>query len=154
MAAYAVVRAHRYGPVVGVVAGAGGVLLAFVLVRGGVRTLAWALALDGAAYAASVGANAGAVDGAAPLVAAGLLLAGELAAWSLDERGRIAAEPAVRRRRALAVTLLVVGGLAAAALAVSVAAAPAGRGLVWTAVGAAAAVSAVALVVAVARRAG
>jgi hypothetical protein len=154
VAAYAVARAHQLADFAGAVAGVGAALLLGVLARGWVEALPWALALGGGGYAVSIGANAGAVDEAVPLVAAGLLICGELAAWSLDERVRIVAEPAVRRRRVLAVALLGAGGLASAALVVAVAAAPAGGGLAWTTLGALAAVGAVALVVVVARRTG
>jgi hypothetical protein len=83
-----------------------------------------------------------------------LLLCGELAAWSLDERVRVDAEPGVLARRATAIGALVGAGLVASAAVVAVAAAPAGNGLSWTAIGAAAAVGAVGIGVVVARRSG
>jgi len=150
--AYAVTRAHEVASVVGALAGLGALLLAGALVFGWMPALTWALAFGGGAYAATITVNSGALDAGVPLVAAGLLLCGELAAWSLDERARIPTEGAVVRRRGAAVTLLAVGGLAAAAGVVAVAAAPAGSGLAWTAVGAAAAVGAVGLAAALVRR--
>jgi hypothetical protein len=128
------------------------VLLAVVLVRGVQELLGWSLATLGGAYAVSLAVSGRAVDEAAPLVAVALLLCAELAAWALDERWRIAAEPAVVRRRAVALAILAGAGLAAAAAVVAVAAAPAGRGLAWVTLGAAAAVCAVGAGVAVARR--
>jgi hypothetical protein len=125
-----------------------------VLVRGTQELLAWSLGVLGAAYGVSLAVHRGSVDEAVPLVAAALLLCGELAAWSLDERLRIEAGRAVMARRAAAVAVLVGAGLAAAAAVVAVAAAPAGRGLAWTTLGAAAAVGAVGAVVAVSRRSG
>jgi hypothetical protein len=150
--AYAVARASHVGGLVAAVGAIGGALLAAVLVRGLQELLVWALALLGAAYALSLAVSGRAVDEAAPLVAAALLLAGELAAWSLDERWRIAAEPAVVRRRAVALGILAGAGLAAASLVIAVAAAPAGRGLAWTTLGAAGAVCAVGAGAALARR--
>jgi hypothetical protein len=123
-----------------------------VLVRGARELLSWSLGVLAGAYAVSIGIHSGSVDEAVPLVAVGLLLCGELAAWSLDERVRIAAEPGVLARRAVAIAVLAGAGLIAAAAVVAIAAAPAGEGLAWTGIGAAAAVGAVGIVVAVARR--
>jgi len=86
------------------------------------------------------------------LHAPGLLLCGELAAWSVDERLRISAERAVRRARAVALGALAFGSLALAALVVALAAAPAGSGLAWTVLGAAGTVAVVGLAVRLARR--
>jgi hypothetical protein len=92
------------------------------------------------------------VDPTAPLVAVLLLLCGELAAWSLDERGRIAADAALIWRRGIAVAALAFSGLTVAALVVALSAVPSGRGLALTAAGAAAAVGAAGVGVMVARR--
>jgi len=137
---------------VAIVGGAGVPLLALVLWRGTLELLPWALVSPGAAYAVALEAHAASVESAAPLVAAALLLCGELAAWSLDERWAIAAEGPVVRRRAGALGGLVLAGLAAASLLVAVAAAPAGEGLAWTTLGAAAAVGVVAGGAALAQR--
>jgi hypothetical protein len=150
--AYAVAHASEVGGLVAGIGAVGAVLLAAVLVRGAQELLGWSLATLGGAYAVSLAVSGRAVDEAAPLVAAALLLCAELAAWSLDERRRIAAQPAVVRRRAVALAILAGAGLAAAALVIAVAAAPAGRGLAWATLGAAAAVCAVGAGVAVARR--
>jgi hypothetical protein len=152
VAAYAVAHASEVGGLVAAIGAVGGALLAVVLVRGAQDLLAWSLATLGAAYAVSLAVSGRAVDEAAPLVAVALLLCAELAAWSLDERWRIAAEPAVVRRRALALGGLAAAGLLAATLVIAVAAAPAGRGLAWTTLGAAAAVCAAGAGVAVSRR--
>ncbi len=150
--AYAVARASQVGGLVAAVGAVGAVLLAAVLLRGMQELLVWALVLLGAAYTLSLAVSGRAVDEAAPLVAVALLLAGELAAWSLDERWQIAAEAAVVRRRAVALGLLAAAGLGAASLVIAVAAAPAGRGLAWTTLGALGAVCAVGAGVAAARR--
>jgi len=129
----------------------GAVLLAFVLVRGMDELLPGALAALGAAYAVSLMLHGSAVDGTAPLVAAGLLVCGELAAWSLDERHAIAAERAVWLARAWALGALVAASVAVAGLVVSLSLAP-GNGLAWTVAGSAAAVLAVGLAVRLGRR--
>jgi hypothetical protein len=69
----------------------GTLLLVVALVYG--RGLGIALLLGGATYVAFVlSAEHHRVDPTAPLVAMLLLLCGELAAWSLDERWRIEAD--------------------------------------------------------------
>lgn len=120
----------------------GAILLLVALVRGGARTLAWALALAGAAYVGALAARRHGVDGTAPLVATALLLCGELTRWSADLRVRVRGAELLARRRAVAVAVLAFSGLAASGIAVAVSAAPAGRGLGWTVLGAAAAVGA------------
>jgi hypothetical protein len=129
----------------------GALALAFVLVRGLDGLLPWALAALGAAYAVSLVLHGSGVDGAAPLVAAGLLVCGELAAWSLDERHGIAAERPVWLARAWALAALVAASVAAAGLVVALSLAP-GNGLAWTVAGSAAAVLAVGLAVRLGRR--
>ncbi len=106
--------------------------------------LAWGVACAAAAYVVAVVVHGSSVNGGAPLVGAGLLAACELAAWSHDERYRIKAAPGVVRQRATAVAALVIGGLVAGGLVLAFAIAPVGGGLVWTVLGAAAAVAVVA----------
>jgi hypothetical protein len=150
--AWAVSRAPSIGGLVAAIGAVGAPLLAIVLWRGSEELLPWALVPPGAAYGVAVVVHGGDVDGAAPLVAAGLLLCGELAVWSLDVRWRIAEEAAVVRRRVVALGALVFAGLAAAALVVGVAAAPSAGGLAWATTGAVAAVGAVGIAVGLARR--
>jgi len=146
----AVRRARGIGAIVAEIGLLGLIFLGFVLTRGIEELLPPAMVCLGGAYAVAVIVHGASVDERAPLVAAGLLLCCELATWSVDERLRVAVERAVVRARAAALATLTGGALTAAALVVAVAAAPAGRGLVWTAAGAASAV----LVIAVAIRAG
>lgn len=129
----------------------GGLFLAFVLALRAEALLPWSLAVLGGAYALAVLAKDTAVDGRAPLVGAGLLLCGELAAWSLQERGRIATPPTLTSARAVAVSVLVLAGLVAAAVVVSLSAVPAGRNLSWTVLGAAATVAIVGVAARLAR---
>jgi hypothetical protein len=149
---YAVARASDLAGLVAATGLLGAVLLTAVLARGMEELLAWSLGVLGGAYTTSLAAHWGSVDQSVPLVAAALLLSGELAAWSLDERVRVKAEQGVFARRAGSVALLVGAGLAASAAAVAVSAAPAAHGLAWTTLGAAAAVCAVGAGVAIMRR--
>ncbi len=141
--AYAAARVPSFAFLVAAVGVFGALLLAFVLVRRVDDLLPWALGMLGVAYTISLFVHGSAVDDAAPLVAAGLLLCGELAAWSLDERHAIAAERDVWLQRALALGALVLAGLGAAAAVVGFAASSAGDGLAWTVLGSVAAVLAV-----------
>jgi hypothetical protein len=150
--AWPLARAGRLGGLVATLGALGGVLLVVVLWREWEELLPWSLATLGGAYTATLLLHRHAVDGGAPLVAAGLLLCGELAAWSLDERWQMRVEPAVLRTRAVALGALILAGLAAAAAVVAVAGAATGSGLAWTTLGAASAVGAVGTGVALLRR--
>jgi hypothetical protein len=129
----------------------GALLLAVALVYG--RGLGAALFLGGATYLAFVVSEEHhRVDPTAPLVAVLLLLCGELAAWSLDERWRIEGDAALLWRRGAATAALALAGLTVAALVVALSAVPSGRGLALTVAGAAAAVCAAGVGVMVAGR--
>ena len=129
----------------------GTLLLAVAIVWG--RGLDAALFLGGATYVAFlVGVERHHVDPTAPLVALLLLLCGEFAAWSIDERGRIEADASLAWRRGTAVAALALAGLTAAAVVVAVSAVPSGRSLALTVAGAAAAIAAAGIGVMVARR--
>lgn len=110
------------------------------------------LFLAGATYIAAVVLHGHRVDPTAPLVAVLLLLSGELTAWSLDGRLRIASDERLAWRRGAAVGALALLGLVAATLVVVLSAAPPGHGLAWTAAGAIAAVAVVGTAVALSRR--
>jgi hypothetical protein len=140
-----VTRDVKLAPLTTTIGGIGALLLLYGLVRRVDDMLPWPILLIGVAYAIPLFVRGGAIDEGAPLVAAGLLLSAELAAWSCDERWVIRAERAVHVARGVAVWLLVLGGLGAAALVVALAAAPVGGGLAWTVLGAAAAVVTVGL---------
>jgi len=139
------VTAFVPGPTLGAV-----LLVAALFFRGG--GLGAALFLAGATYVAAVAAAEGGADASAPLVAVLLLLCGELAAWSIDERFEIRAEPEVAWRRGITVTALALAGLAVATLVVALSAVPSSHGLGWTVLGAAAAVGAAGTGIWVARR--
>lgn len=133
--------------------GLGALLLLTVLYRGETDLLAWPLGLLAAGYGLAVVVHGSSIDEGAPLVALGIFLCGELAAWSIDERVVIAAERAVVAGRALALGLLALAGLGTSALVVALAATSTGGGVAWTTLGAVASVGAIALAVALARRA-
>jgi len=153
--AYALVREHERtaAPVTAALGGGGALLLLLVLRRADADLLVWPLGLLGVGYAVAIAVRGSGLDEGAPFVAAGLLLCGELAAWSMDERFGIRADRAVVVARAVGVGALVFAGLAVAALVVALSATSAGGGLAWTVLGSIAAVGVVALGVAVARRA-
>jgi hypothetical protein len=85
-------------------------------------------------------------------VAVLLLLSGELTAWSVDERLPVRADPRLVWRRAAALAALALAGLAVATLVAALSAVPPSHGLLWTVLGAAAAVGAAGTGVWVARR--
>lgn len=153
VAAYTLAHAPRAIPATGALAAAGAVLLLVTLVRAGADLLASPVACLGLAYGVALVVHGRSVDDAAPLVAVGLFLCAELAAWSIGERLAIPADRAFVAARAVAVASLALASLAVAALAVGLAAAPIGSGLAWTILGAASAVALVAAAVALARRA-
>jgi hypothetical protein len=143
--AYVVSRDATAAPATGGIGGLGVLVIAYALVRGHEAAIAPALAVQVVGYTIALLVHGNAVDQGAPLVAVALLLAGELAAWSIAERDAITAERAVWSSRAVGVVGLAFGGLAIATLVVALSAAPAGGGLGWTVLGAAATVAAIGL---------
>ena len=125
--------------------GAGALLLGLVLSRGHDELLGSALLLLAAAYVLGLLVGRHSLDQAAPLVGTALLLCAELATWSLEQRFRVALEPALRLQRVRAIGLLAFAGLAAASFVLVVAATSIGGGLAWSMLGSAAAVGAIAL---------
>jgi hypothetical protein len=121
------------------------VVLAVALVLRVPALIPWAVGLAGAGYVLGR-VHEHVVDGWAAVVGGGLLLAAELAAWSIDDDRRIHDERALVLRQAATVVALtavaaLVGFVLVGAAAVSVSA-----GLLLTAVGVIAAVSSVAMV--------
>jgi hypothetical protein len=115
--------------------------------------VAWALVLLAGEYGGALAAGEDtSVDAAAPLYAGGLLVLAELAYWSLELRGRGREERRVAVRRLTAVTALAICSVVVGAVVVVVTAVPLGGGLVWDAVGVAAAVGTLAIVALLARR--
>jgi len=107
--------------------------------------LLWALVALGASYAVWLGLGTHALDQRMPIVGAGLLLTAELAFDSLEpEVGRPEANVVIAR--SIALVLLVLVAVAAGAVVLIMAAIPVSGGVVVTALGAVAAVLALALV--------
>jgi hypothetical protein len=129
----------------------GALLLLVALARGGAG-LGWPLALAAVVYVGGLEASGRGLDATAPLVGLALLLCGELVIVSTETRHRLNAEAGARLWRVGALAGLLVAGLAASTLAVVVVAAPALHGLIWTVLGAAAAVGAAGAGVWAARR--
>ncbi len=129
----------------------GALLLVVALVRWE-ATLGWALGLCGAVYMAAIVIHGEGVDGTAPLIAVLLLLCGELTAWSLAERGILRVDNGIEARRAVTVAALAIAGLVAAGLVIALGSVRPGGGLIWTALGVAAAVAVAGGAAALARR--
>jgi hypothetical protein len=119
----------------------------------GRRGLGTALWLGGATYVAfAVSTEHHRVEPTAPLVAVLLLLCGELATWSIEERRRIRVDASLVWRRGAGVFALALTSLIAATLVVALSAVPSSHGLGLTVAGAAAAVAAACIGMGVARR--
>ena len=101
-----------------------------------------AVALAGGTYAAELSLDHAPVDAAAPAVAVGLLLAAELAYWSLDERERIPGEAGEGLRRAGFVALLGLGAFLVGATVLALADTIGGGGIALDLLGTVAAVGA------------
>jgi hypothetical protein len=147
------VRAGTDTPTIGLASGAAaGVLFLLVALFFDGRALGLSLFVGGGTYIGFLALDHPGIDPAAPLIAVLLLLSGELAAWSLDERWPTGADPRLLRRRGVAIGFLALAGLALSTLAVALTAAPPTHGLPWTILGAIAAVSAAWMAISLVRR--
>jgi len=145
LAAYPAVAASKLGWLyAGIAVGALVVLTTGMVLRRSALLL-WALVALGGIYAVWLGIGTHALDQRMPIVGAGLLLTAELAFDSLEpEVGR--PEANVVLARAIALVLLVLAAVAAGAVVLLMAAIPLSGGVVVTALGAVAAVLALALI--------
>ena len=130
----------------------GVVALVAALVLGWSSLVPASVVLLGSAYAVHLALDDPTLDTRAPLLAAGLLLASELAYWSLEERQHVRTEAREQLRHLAVVAVLALGGLFVGAVLLAVADVARTRGLAIDLVGAAAAASALLLLVLVARR--
>ncbi len=145
LAAYPALAASRLPWLHAGIAVAALVTLAIGLVVRRAALLLWALVLLGGSYALWLGLGTHALDQRMPIVGAGLLLTAELAFESLEpEVGR--PESTVVLARAIALVLLMLAAVAAGALVLVMASIPLSGGVVITALGAVAAVLALALI--------
>jgi hypothetical protein len=143
--AYVAAGGGRFASTGAGVGAVGVVVLAVGLVARLPLLIPWSVLLAGGGYLLAREGN-GAVDGWAAVIGVLLLLAAELASWSIEHDARIKSEPSLVRRR-----VATLGGLVAAALLVNflllaTAGLAASAGVVLAAVGVAAAVASMAVV--------
>jgi hypothetical protein len=150
--AYALGLGGRFLPVTEALVPVGLAVLALGLVLRWPGTVPWAVALVGTGYVLSRSGHL-TVDGLSAVVGTALLLAAELASWSIEHDARIHEERAVLVRRVATLAVLVVLALLLNVVVVGAAAVAAPAGLLLAAVGVAAAVAAVAVVVRLVRAA-
>jgi hypothetical protein len=127
------------------------VALVAAVVQGWSWLVPAAIALAGGSYALELALDDAPLDVPAPVVAVGLLLAAELAYWSLDERSCVPGDPGQGLRRAALVALGGVSALVVASALLTLVDEIRGRGLALDLVGAVAAVAVVVTVLATAR---
>jgi hypothetical protein len=127
------------------------VALLAAVVQGWSWLIPAAIALAGGSYAVELAIDDAPLDVAVPVVSVGLLLAAELAYWSLDERDRVPGEPGQGLRRAALVALGAAGALVVTSGLLALVDEIRGRGIALDVVGAVAAVAVVVTVVATAR---
>ena len=152
MAAWVGVRPERYGAAFGALACVGVAVLALGLALRSSDAIPAAVVVVGGGYAGSLFVGSDDLDLAAPLVGGGLVVAAELAYWSLELRPRVDAEPPVLRRRALLELGAAAASVAAGGALLGIGTARFGGGASWDAVGVVAAVAALALVARLAGR--
>ena len=126
-------------------------LLAVVLVLGLQRAVPIPFVVVAGIYGAQLAVDDAPLDVAAPAFAAGLVVAVELAYWSLDTRDRVRGMPGDDLRRVAYVAALGLGALVASAALLALADAIRARGLSADVVGAVAAACALLAVVLFAR---
>ena len=103
-------------------------------------------------YVGSLYARGGGVDRWSLLEAVALLALGELCAWAIQLRVKVAQERAVVLARLGSLAALLAGSAAAAALVLATVGLPRARGIEWAAMGTAAAVGVLSLIAALSRR--
>jgi hypothetical protein len=118
-------------------------LLAISLAVGRSRPIPWALVGLGAEYAVALRLDDAGLDPRAPLLAALLLVCGELAYWCLELRAPAADEPGLLPRRAALLAATGAAAFALGALLLAIAHAHAAGGIALQAAGVAGAVGAV-----------
>jgi hypothetical protein len=116
------------------------------------RALTVALALLGAEYGTFLHLRGEEIGGATAVYAAGLVLAAELAYWSLELRAPVGDASSAARRRAASVSATVVGALVVAGVVALAAGLRTGSGFVLDIIGAVALTAALFLVAQLAKR--
>jgi hypothetical protein len=120
-------------------------LLVLGLVLRWPTTIPWSVLLVGGGYLLARAGNS-VVDGWAAAIGVLLLLAAELASWSIEHDARIAAEASLVRRRVATLGALVAAALLVNFMLLAAAGVSASSGVLLAAVGVAAAVASVAVV--------
>jgi hypothetical protein len=120
-------------------------LLVLGLVLRWSTTIPWSILLAGGGYLLARDGNS-VVDGWAAAIGVLLLLAAELASWSIEHDARIKAEAALVRRRIATLSALVAAALLINFMLLAAAGVSASSGVLLAAVGVAAAVASVAVV--------
>lgn len=120
------------------------------IVQGWPSLIPLAVAAVAGSYAVQLAIDDARLDTAAPVVAVGLLLAAELAYWSLDERTRTSGDPGQGFRRLTFVALVAAAALVVASALLAVVDEVRAGGLALDLVGAIAAVAVVVTVLATA----
>ena len=110
-----------------------------------------ALLLLGGLYASQLAVDDARLDGAAPLVAAGLLATAELGYWSLEEREQARTDPGESVRRVGFVAVLALGALLVSGMLLAFVDLVRARGLAVDLVGATAAALVLTVVIVVQR---
>ena len=108
-------------------------------------TIPWALVIAAGGYVATREGKS-VVDGWAAVIGVLLLVAAELATWSIEHDSRIRSEPSLLIRRVVTLTLLAGSALLVNFILLAAAAVSSSAGVLIAAVGVAAAVTAVAVV--------
>lgn len=150
MTAYTATSGASLAPIGEALGAAGAVVLALGIALRLPLAIPWAVALTAAGYVV-VREQRSTVDGWAAVVGALLLLAAELAAWAIEHDARIHEERTIVVRRALTIAALVASSALAGFVLVGAAAFSTSTGVLLTAVGVAAAVAAVAVILRLAR---
>jgi hypothetical protein len=145
VAAYAFSGGDAVASAGGAVAGVGAVALVAGVVLRLPFAIPWAVLLAGAGYVIAR-VHHSVADGWAALVGAALLLAAELAAWSIASDARVHEERAVAVRQSSTVAALVIGAALVSFLLVGAAAVSATAGLLLTGLGVAAALGAITVI--------
>jgi hypothetical protein len=145
VAAYAATAGGTLAIVGASLAAAGALVLAVGVILRLSLFVPWAVLLAGAGYLAGREHHT-VVDGFAALVGAGLLLAAELASWSIEHEARIHEERPLVVRQSLLLAVLVAGSALVGFVLVGASAVATSTGLVLSAVGVGAAVASVSIV--------
>jgi hypothetical protein len=143
--AYVAGSGGRLATVGAVLGGFGLALLVGGLILRWPVTVPWAILIVGGGYLLATEGNP-VVDGWAAAIGVLLLLAAELASWSIEHDARIEAEPSLVRRRIATLGVLIAAALLVNFLLLATAGVSAASGVLIAAVGVAAAVAAVAVV--------